>query len=32
MYHDPVLLQASVDGLLIKPGGTYVDVTYGGGG
>lgn len=32
MYHDPVLLQASVDGLDIKPGGVYVDVTYGGGG
>ena len=32
MYHDPVLLQAAVDGLLIRPGGTYVDVTYGGGG
>lgn len=32
MYHDPVLLQASVDGLNIKPGGIYVDVTYGGGG
>jgi 16S rRNA (cytosine1402-N4)-methyltransferase len=32
MYHDPVLLIESVDGLNIKPGGTYVDVTYGGGG
>lgn len=32
MYHDPVMLQESVDGLDIKPGGTYVDVTFGGGG
>ena len=32
MYHIPVLLQQSVDGLNIKPGGTYVDVTFGGGG
>lgn len=31
-YHDPVLLKESVDGLNIKPGGVYVDVTYGGGG
>jgi 16S rRNA (cytosine1402-N4)-methyltransferase len=31
-YHNPVLLQASVDGLNIKPGGIYVDVTFGGGG
>lgn len=31
-YHIPVLLQESVDGLNIKPGGTYVDVTFGGGG
>lgn len=31
-YHNPVLLQASVDGLQIKPNGTYVDVTFGGGG
>ena len=32
MYHIPVLLQPSVDGLDVKPGGTYVDVTFGGGG
>lgn len=32
MYHIPVLLQQSVDGLEIKPYGTYVDVTFGGGG
>lgn len=31
-YHVPVLLKESVDGLDIKPGGTYVDVTFGGGG
>lgn len=31
-YHVPVLLQESVDGLHIHPGGNYVDVTFGGGG
>ncbi|MBE0392768.1 16S rRNA (cytosine1402-N4)-methyltransferase [Flavobacterium sp. 7E] len=31
-YHNPVLLQESVDGLAIKPNGIYVDVTFGGGG
>ena len=31
-YHVPVLLKESVDGLDIKPGGIYVDVTFGGGG
>ena len=31
-YHVPVLLKASVDGLNITPNGTYVDVTFGGGG
>lgn len=31
-YHVPVLLDESIDGLNIKAGGTYVDVTYGGGG
>jgi 16S rRNA (cytosine1402-N4)-methyltransferase len=31
-YHNPVLLQASVGGLNIKPDGIYVDVTFGGGG
>ena len=32
MYHNPVLLHESVKGLKIIPDGTYVDVTYGGGG
>ena len=31
-YHNPVLLEASVEGLNIIPNGTYVDVTFGGGG
>lgn len=31
-YHNPVLLQESVDGLDIKNDGVYVDVTFGGGG
>lgn len=31
-YHDPVLLEESVDGLAIESEGTYVDVTFGGGG
>ena len=32
MYHNPVLLKESVDGLDIKENGIYVDVTFGGGG
>ncbi len=32
IYHIPALLDASLDGLDIKPDGTYVDVTLGGGG
>lgn len=32
MYHNPVLLKESVDGLAIKKDGVYVDVTFGGGG
>lgn len=31
-YHVPVLLEESVGGLDIKHDGTYVDVTFGGGG
>lgn len=32
VYHIPALLEQSIEGLDIKPGGTYVDVTFGGGG
>lgn len=32
IYHNPVLLKESVDGLNINPNGIYVDVTFGGGG
>ena len=31
-YHIPALLHESIEGLDIKPDGTYVDVTFGGGG
>ena len=31
-YHIPALLQPCIDGLDIKSDGTYVDVTFGGGG
>ena len=31
-YHIPVMLSECLDGLKINPDGTYVDVTFGGGG
>ena len=31
-YHTPVLLAPAIEGLNIRPDGTYVDVTLGGGG
>ena len=31
-YHVPVLLNESISGLSIKPTGTYIDLTFGGGG
>lgn len=31
-YHKPVLLKESIDALQIKSDGTYVDLTFGGGG
>lgn len=32
MYHQPVLLTESIEGLNIKENGIYIDATYGGGG
>jgi 16S rRNA (cytosine1402-N4)-methyltransferase len=31
-YHTPVMLNECIEGLNIRPQGTYVDVTFGGGG
>lgn len=31
-YHEPVLLDESIRALHLRPEGTYVDLTYGGGG
>lgn len=32
MYHNPVLLEESIESLEIKKNGVYVDLTFGGGG
>ena len=32
VYHKPALLRETIDGLSLQPSGTYVDVTFGGGG
>ncbi len=32
MYHEPVLIKESIDGLNINPEGIYVDATFGGAG
>lgn len=31
-YHQPVMPEEAIRGLNVQPGGTYVDVTFGGGG
>lgn len=31
-YHEPVLLDESIRALHLRPEGTYIDLTYGGGG
>lgn len=31
-YHEPVLLRECIEGLNIRPDGTYADFTFGGGG
>ena len=32
MYHNPVMLEESIDCLELKEDGIYVDLTFGGGG
>lgn len=32
IYHIPVLLQESIQGMNLRPGGIYTDMTFGGGG
>ena len=32
MYHNPVMPDAVLEGLSVRPGGIYVDATFGGGG
>ena len=32
VYHKPVMLEQCTEALQIKPDGTYVDATFGGGG
>ena len=32
IYHIPVLLQESIQGMNLRPGGIYADMTFGGGG
>ncbi|MDP1722616.1 MAG: 16S rRNA (cytosine(1402)-N(4))-methyltransferase RsmH [Candidatus Gottesmanbacteria bacterium] len=31
-YHTPVMVEEVMNGLLVRPGGTYIDATIGGGG